>query len=190
VLAAEEVGVCEALLGSLAAAGTSVIVVPPQASIGKIRHILLPFDGTPSAAAALGPASELAMRAGAAIDLVLIQDARRPPPAEPGTLAPPRYLDQPQHEWPAFSAETIQRFIGSIGHRLTGVPVRFFLGAGRPSVEVLHYARELGPDLIALMWQAGQAGGHPHTPGREAQPGALFTEVLAGARQPILVVRR
>jgi nucleotide-binding universal stress UspA family protein len=155
-------------------------VVPQRASIGPIRRILVPFDGTPSAAAALEPASELAQRAGAAIDLVLIQDARRPPPAEPGTMAPPRYLDQPQHEWPAFSAETIQRFIGSIGHRIAGVPVRFFLGAGRPSAEVLRYARELEPDLIALTWQVG----------RGAEPGALFAEVLAGARQPILVVRR
>jgi nucleotide-binding universal stress UspA family protein len=179
VLAAEE-AVYEALLRTLAAVSTSVIVVPPGASIGQIRHILVPFDGTPSAAAALGPASELAQRAGAAIDLLLIQDTHRPPPAEPGTLAPPRYLDQPQHEWPAFSAETIQRFIGSIGHRLTGVPVRFFLGAGRPSAEVLHYARELGPDLIALMWHVG----------RDVPPGPLFTEVLAGVRQPILVVRR
>jgi hypothetical protein len=91
-------------------------------------------------------------------------------------MAPPRYVDQPQHEWPAFSAEVIQRFIGCIGHELAGIPVRLFLGAGRPGAEILHYARELAPDLIALMWQVG--------------PETVLREVLSGARQPILVVRR
>ena len=31
----------------------------------------------------------------------------RAAPAEPGSLTTPRYVDQPQHEWPAWASEFI-----------------------------------------------------------------------------------
>lgn len=184
VLAAEEAGADACALGgtalrALGRMSTSVVIVRPSSVLAQIRRILVPLDGTPSAAAALEPAGDLAMRAGASLDLVLVEDVATPPPAEPGTMAP-RYVDQPQHEWPAFSAEFVQRFVGSVGHRLPGVPVRFFLGTGRPAAEILRYARELAPDLIALMWRDEGA----------AAPGPVLSEVVRCARQPVLVVRR
>ncbi|MCC6554164.1 MAG: universal stress protein [Polyangiaceae bacterium] len=185
VLAAEELGadacgVGDTALRALARMSASIIIVRPRAALSQIRHILVPLDGTPSTAAALEPASELAERAGAALDLVLVADVTAAPPTEPGTMTAPQYVDQPQHEWPAFSAEFIQRFVGSVGHRLPGVPVRFFLGSGRPAAEILRYAGELGPDLIALVWRDEGA----------AEPGPVLREVMRSARQPILVVRR
>lgn len=169
---------CSTALRAVARMSASAIIVRPGTALAEIRNILVPLDGTPSTAAALEPAGELAARAGAALDLVLVEEGK-PPPSEPGTMAAPRYIDQPQHEWPAFSMEFIQRFVGSVGHRLPGVPVRFFLGMGRPAAEILRYASELRPDLIALVWRE-----------EGAEPGPVIGEVLKLARQPVLVVRR
>jgi len=165
---------------TLAATSTGAIVMRPGATLGRLARILVPLDGTPSTAAALGPAGELAQRAGAQLDLVLIEDAAAPLSAEPGAMASPQYLDQPQHEWPAFSAEFVQRFLGSIAHCPPGVPTRFFLGAGRPADEILRFAGELDSDLITLVWHGAFNGEH----------GCVFRDIVRGTRRPVLVLRR
>jgi nucleotide-binding universal stress UspA family protein len=159
-------------------ASTGVIVVRPGASVGQIRRILVPLDGAPSTAAALEPAGELARRTGASIDVVMIEDAAAPPSDEPGAMAPPQYVDQPQHEWPAFSEEFLQRFLGAIGH-CPAVETRFYLGAGARGAEILRFADALESDLITLVWH-GVRGEH----------GAVFREVLRGSTRPVLVLRR
>lgn len=167
---------------TLAATTTScgVILVRPGVTLGRVARILVPLDGTPSTAAALGPAGELAERTGAGLDLVLIEDAAAPQSAEHGAMASPQYLDQPQHEWPAFSAEFVQRFLGSIAHCPPGVPIRFLLGAGRPAAEILRFASELESDLIALVWHGGC----------DVEHGCVFRDVVRGTRRPVLVLRR
>jgi hypothetical protein len=92
-------------------------------------------------------------------------------------MAPPQYLDQPQHEWPAFSTEFIQRFLGAIAHCPACVPIRFFLGAGRAAAEILRFAASFDSDLIALVWHG-------------AEPGLVFRDVVRGTRRPVLVLRR
>ena len=158
----------------------SAVVVRPGTSLGKLRRILVPLDGRPSTAEALRPAADLAERTSAALDLVMIEHAATPPSPEHGAMAPPRYVDQPQHEWPAFSAELVERFLGAFAHCAPWVPKRVFLGAGRPAREILRLARELDDDLIAMVWHGDRAGEH----------GEVFREVLADAERPVLVLRR
>ena len=103
-----------------------------------------------------------------------------PAPIELGALVTPQYIDQPQHEWPAFSQELLARFLGAIGRCSRGVPARFFLRAGDPAREILRAATELDPDLIALVWHGGCEGEH----------GRVFRRVLPDAGLPVLVLRR
>src|SRR5262249_4207953 len=151
----------------------SIILVRPGAPPSRLRRVLVPLDGRPSTAAAIGPALRLARDAGAAVDIVLVDDPAAPPPEEPGSMQPPQYVDQPQHEWPAFSEEFIERFLRSIGHVPSGVPTRFFLGAGDPASEILRFAAKLESDLIALVWY-----------GSRGLRGRVFEGVVRGADRP------
>ena len=166
----------------LASASSGAIVVRPGMRVGPVRRILLPLDGTPSTARALEPAAALAKRAGAAIDVVLIADAAAPPSAEPGAMSSPQYVDQPQHEWPAFSDEFRSRFVGAIGHCPAGVRTRFFFLGTRwsPAEQILRFASELDSDLIALVAHGSGEGAY----------GCVFRDVLRGAHRPVLVLQR
>ena len=184
VLIAERDGEDECGLGEFAAriiagAHASAIILRPGTWLGAIQRILVPIDGTPSTAAALAPAGELALRMGAALDVVMIEDATAPLSIEPGAMAPSQYIDQPQHEWPAFSAEVMQRLLSAIAHWSPAVPTRLMLANGHPAAEILRYITELDPDLIALV-RRGPTQGH----------GAVFREVVRHTNRPILVLRR
>lgn len=81
------------------------------------------------------------------------RESRREPRREPGALPAPRYVDQRQHEWPAWATEFVERLAGVAG--LAGVEpqkLHLALGAGEPSEEVLRYARAHDVDLIVLAW--------------------------------------
>jgi nucleotide-binding universal stress UspA family protein len=164
----------------LAAASSGAIVVRPGMRVGPVRRILLPLDGRCSTARALEPVAALAKRAGAALDVVLVADADAPPPAEPDAMASPQYVDQPQHEWAAFSDEFRSRLLGAMGHCPAGVCTRFFVGAGSRASQILRFASELDSDLIALVSRGEREGAH----------GCVFRDVLRRARRPVLVLRR
>lgn len=173
-------GLGEVAAGALSRAGSAVIIVRPGTRPRRLARILLPLDGTPSTAAAIAPAGELACLAGATLDIVLVGELGRAlPPAEVGAMSTPRYVDQPQHEWAAFSCEFTERFLGAIGHCPRGVPTRFFLRAGDPAQEILRAAGDLGDDLIALVWHGDCAG----------ERGRVFRRVLRDAGLPVLVLR-
>jgi nucleotide-binding universal stress UspA family protein len=173
-------GVGELTAHILAGADSGAIVLRSGTSLGAIRRILVPIDGTPSMAAALAPAGELALHTGAALDVVMIEDAAAPLSAEPGAMAPPRYVDQPQHEWPAFSAELVQRLLSSIARWPPAVPTRFLLGTGNPAAEILRFVAELEPDLLALVWSCRSNG----------EPDTVLRQVVRGTRLPLMVLRR
>lgn len=186
VLGAESGGPDACGVGAVAAralqqAGTSVIVVRPGYTPRRLARILVPLDGTPSMAAALAPAGELACLSGAALDIVMVGQTERSTPraVEMGAMSAPQYIDQPQHEWPAYSQEFIERFLGAVGHCPRGVPRRFFLRVGDPGREILRAASDLDADLIALAWHGGCEGEH----------GRVFRQVLRDAGLPVLVLR-
>jgi nucleotide-binding universal stress UspA family protein len=184
VVPAEREGPDACGLGGVAASAlqhAGVIIVRPGGEPRRITRILLPLDGTPSTAAAIGPAGELARLAGATLDIVLVGELGLPTPisAELGAMCTPQYVDQPQHEWAAFSQEFTERFLRAIGRCPRGVPTRFFLRAGDPASEILRAATELGDDLIALVWRGDCQGEH----------GNVFQRILRDANVPVLVLR-
>lgn len=157
----------------------AVIVVPEHNAPERLRRILLPLDGTPSTAAAIGPVGELARDAGAELDIVMIGAAHAVAEPEPGSMAPPQYVDQPQHEWAAFSDEFLHRFLQAVGHCPPDVQTRFFLGTGDPASEILRFGADLQSDILVLVWHGHLEGHH----------GEIFRSVLKSASRPVLVLR-
>ena len=155
-----------------------VVLVPPErgATPWHLHHVLVPHDGTPTTSAALQPAAELAERGRAELLVAHVTDIRAAP-AEPGSLTTPRYVDQPQHEWPAWSSEFVKRLacVCPLGH----LHVRIFLAHGNTAAEILRLSERQSTDLIVLAWR-----------GRwEAPRAATLKDILREAHCPIMVVR-
>src|SRR6516225_11416460 len=155
-----------------------VVLVPPgRDSIAwHLQHVLVPHDGTPTTSAALRPAAELAERASAEL-LVAHVTGIRAAPAEPGSLTAPRYVDQPQHEWPAWTREFVKRLecICPLGH----LHVRMVLAHGNPAAEIVRLAKKQAADLMVLAWR-----------GKWEVPRAVtLKDILREAQCPIMVVR-
>jgi nucleotide-binding universal stress UspA family protein len=153
-----------------------VLVNPTHALSGwALRRVLAPHDGSPAVSKALRPATELAGKAGA--ELAVLQVACDERALETGSIAPPVYLDQVQHSWPAWSGEFLQR-LGSIC-LLTDVRVRLLMGHGEPAEETIRVANEESVDLIVLAWKGRWEAPHAST----------VKAVLRDAPCPILVTR-
>ena len=174
-------------LGSVAEAVVArtqkpVLLVRPEAPAGarKLRRLLLPVDGTPKTAAALGPATLLAKRLGASLDLLYVAGAgpSREGPAERGSIAAPRYVDQQQHEWPEWATEVAERLAACCAHCPPEVPVRMFLALGDVGEEIERFALEHSSDAIVLVRRS------------RLQPGRARTlrSVLQRAPCPVLVL--
>ena len=155
-----------------------VVLVPPErgATPWHLHHVLVPHDGTPSTSAALQPAAELAERGRAELLVVHVTDIRAAP-AEAGSLTTPRYVDQPQHEWPAWTSEFVNRLacICPLGH----LHVRMFLAHGDTAAEILRLSERQSTDLIVLAWRGIW----------EAPRAATLKDILREAHCPIMVVR-
>jgi nucleotide-binding universal stress UspA family protein len=155
-----------------------VVLVPPErgATPWHLHHVLVPHDGTPTTSAALQPAAELAQRGRAELLVAHVANVRTAP-VEPGSFTAPRYLDQPQHEWPAWTSEFIKRLacVCPLGH----LHVRILLAHGDPAAEVLRVSKQQSTDLIVLAWR-----------GRwEAPRAATLKNIMREAPCPIMVVR-
>ncbi len=159
----------------LSAAPCPVILVRPGtvASGWSMRRVLLPHDGSAQTAAALTPAVELAQRAQA--ELLVLHVATLA--GEPG-LPVPCYLDQPQHEWPEWSREFMERMdlFCLLPQQLRP---RLFLSHGDPGAEILRFAAERRVDLIGLGWSGALVGTH----------GEVVKELLDRAPCPVLFSR-
>ena len=155
-----------------------VVLVPPGrgSSAWHLHHVLVPHDGTPTTSAALRPAAELAERAGAELVVAHVTDISAAP-AEPGSLTTPRYVDQPQHEWPAWTGEFVQRLacLCPLGH----LHVRMVLAHGNPAAEIVRLAEARSTDLLVLAWRGEW----------EVPHAATLKDVLREAHCPVMVVR-
>ena len=153
-----------------------ILVNPARARSGwTLGRVLALHDGSPSISGALEPAAELARAADA--ELIVLQVASDTRALEAGSMAPPRYVDQVQHSWPAWSAEFLHR-LGSICS-LADVPVRLLVARGEPAVETIRVAGEESADLIVLAWKGRWQA--PHA--------ATLRTLLSEARCPIMVTR-
>jgi nucleotide-binding universal stress UspA family protein len=155
-----------------------VVLIPPGCSSisWHLHHVLVPHDGTPTTSGALRPAVELAEHANAELLVAHVTDISAAP-AEPGSLTTPRYVDQLQHEWPAWTSEFVKRLacICPLGH----LHVRMVLAHGNPAAEIVRLAKQHSTNLVVLAWR-GQW---------EAPRAATLKDILHGAHCPIMVVR-
>jgi nucleotide-binding universal stress UspA family protein len=159
-------------------ASCPVVLVNPRCDMAgwSLRTILVPHEGAPTREA-LNSAAHLARRAGAELLVLQVATAGCALPKEPGSIPPPLYLDQAQHEWPAWAGEFLERV--SCLCALEGVRVRLMLGHGAPGEEILRVARQAQADLIVLTWKGRWAPEHA----------ATFKAVVRDASCPTMVMR-
>lgn len=149
----------ESGLGSIARviarrAPCPVLLVPPHLAEEPwaLRQVLLPQDGTPATAAAIEPICHLAHHAHATLYIVHVCGRQAVKKAtEPGSLTTPLYIDQPQHEWPVWTGEFVERVHG-LCHLPREVEMRLFLAQGDPGQEIIRLAQTHSADIIALPW--------------------------------------
>jgi nucleotide-binding universal stress UspA family protein len=170
-------GVAEAVAAD---SSKPVLLVRPEAPLAprELQHLLLPVDGTPGTAWALAPATELAKRLGAAVDLLYVAGERSQAPAERGSIGAPRYVDQPQHEWPDWAGEVGERLAVCCASAPAEVRVQAFLAQGDISSEIEKFAIDHASDAIVLVRRS------------HLQPGRARTlrAVLERAPCPVLIL--
>lgn len=165
--------------GVLAGVHCPVILVRPERGTRPwlLHEVLVPHDGTPATSEAICPAGELARRVGARLFALHIASAGRARPGEPGSLPVPRYVDQPQHEWPEWAGEFVERLRSVCP--VDPSQVRFFLGHGQPASEILRIATQHGVDLMVLAWHGTLGAEHAGT----------FKILLRSSPCPMMVLR-
>ena len=170
-------------LGSVAAAvlrdaPCPVVLVPPARGrkVWALRRLLVPHDGTPTSAATIGPATDFASMAAAELVVlhVATPDVKRP--TEPGTLVTPRYVDQPQHEWPAWAQEFLDR-LRAVGGARDEVEIRLAVAQGEAGEAIVDFARQ--SDLIVLGWRGVLEPDHART----------MRRVIRDTNCPVIVFR-
>jgi len=154
-----------------------VLVSPDRAAAPwTIRQILLPHDGIPTTAAAIARAADLAARAHAELAVLHIASTGPPRAGERGGFATPRYLDQPQHEWPNWAREFMDR-LTALGGPPPNARMRLFFAAGDPAHAIAEFVAEHHTDLIAIAW----------VPGWEPERRTTMRQVIEHAPAPLLI---
>jgi hypothetical protein len=125
------------------AAARPIVVTPPSASVADIRRLLVPLEGTPEGAAALGEV--VARLAAAGVDVVPLHVFT------PATV--PSFWDQAHHAAPAWSAGFLSRFGPATADNL-------WLRSGDVAEAVLDLIAAASIDLVALAWSQNLTGGH------------------------------
>ncbi len=97
--------------GLLQSTDSPLLLVHPGEELERwhLGRVLLTQDGTPEAATAFVPAVQLARGAKASLTVLHVGGRTERSQVEEGTLTPPRYVDQPQHEWPEWTQELLDR---------------------------------------------------------------------------------
>lgn len=158
---------------------TPILLIPPRKDYAKwrLQQVLLPHDGSPASAAAITPAIGLTHRAGASLWVFHVAAPRAAVSSESGAMDMPRYIDQPQHEWPAWSQEFVQR-MEALCCGLHEPRVHLQLAVGDPEKEILRAAREREADLVVLAWHGSF----------ERERARIVKALLRDAPCPILVL--
>ncbi len=163
----------------LARSACPIVLVRPE--LGEAswspEEILVPHDGTPATSAALCPAAEIATRIGARLFALHIAADGAGRTSEPGSLRAPQYVDQPQHEWPEWAGEFVERFRSMCP--VDPSKVRFFLAHGEPASEIVRIAKENEVDLVVLAWHGTL----------EPRHALVFKALLRSSPCPMMVVR-
>jgi nucleotide-binding universal stress UspA family protein len=131
-----------------------IVLVPPGRGQRpwSLRRLLVPHDGTPTSAVVISPMADLGRRAHADVTVLHVTTAAAAPSEEAGAFAAPRYLDQPQHEWPAWQREFLHR-AGARGTLPPEVRLRTVFCTDSIGEAIMRFAFEHDMDLIALAWR-------------------------------------
>jgi nucleotide-binding universal stress UspA family protein len=129
------------------------ILLTPERGIKpwNLRRILLAHDGTPISNPAIGPAADLAQYSGAEVIALHVAARGEERPEARGSIAAPLYVDQPQHEWPAWAEEFMNRVVAG-GVLRPGVHFRLKVTGGQAGSEVADVARKQDVDLVVMAW--------------------------------------
>jgi nucleotide-binding universal stress UspA family protein len=157
-----------------------VVLVPPGRGVEpmRLRTILVPYDGTQSTAAALGPALALARAADSSIVVLHVTDGKSTAAAEREALPSLRYVDQAHHELPSWMREVLGR-ICRLAHCEDAPRLKLRLAAGKPGGTIAAYAREHDVDLVVVPWHGTLA------PTRAA----TMKAILEAAYCPVMFLR-
>ena len=170
-------------LGSVAAAvlraaPCPVVFVPPGRGRKQwaLHRLLFPHDGTPTSAATIGPATDFAAKAAAELIVLHVATPCDERPIEPGTLVSPRYVDQPQHEWPAWAQEFLTRLC-AVGGVTDGIDIRLAVAQGDAGAAIIEFARQ--SDLIVLGWRGSL----------EPDRARTMRRIISDTTCPVIVLR-
>lgn len=157
--AGSEIGLGSVAEDVLRGCCTPVLLMPPEKDYThwRLRNVLLPHDGSPASAAVIAPAIALTHRAHAALWVIHVAAPQGPVLSESGAMDMPRYIDQPQHEWPAWSQEFLER-LEALCCGLQDPRVHLQLAVGDPETEIARAARAHEADLVVLAWHGSFAG--------------------------------
>lgn len=115
--------------------------------IRELRRILVPLEGTPSAAALMRHLDDVLCRRGR--EIVVLHVMTGEAPDEPGSFPGPRFVDQEHYEWASWQDEFEMRFSQCARGGKHVVAVR----SGDPALEAIAEAEERKADMIAVSWR-------------------------------------
>lgn len=124
----------------------------------------------------MGPATDFASMAAAELVVLHVATPGAERPTEPGTLVSPRYVDQPQHEWPAWAEEFVDR-LRAVGGAREGVKIRLMVAQGDAGSAIVDFARQ--SDLVVLGWRGVL----------EADRARTMRRVIRDTMSPVIVFR-
>lgn len=155
-----------------------VVLVPPSRGHRQwaLQQILLPHNGLPTTVSVLRQAALLADRAHAELAVLHVATFSAVVGGIQSTLSGPRYVDQPQHEWPSWALEFVQR-ARALGAMPESVRMRLFVAFGDTAATIAEFAVNQQTDLIVV-----PMFGEPEL------AGSLLEEVLGQAPCPIMVL--
>lgn len=137
----------------LATGPERILLVSPERGEADwtMKRILLAHSGTPDCDPATGMAAELATLTRAEVIALHVAAPKAGSPEEPGSLPAPRYIDQPQHEWPAWTGEFLDRML-AMGAPTSAVQFDLLVAGGQRGSEIAEKARERQADLVIMAW--------------------------------------
>jgi nucleotide-binding universal stress UspA family protein len=141
--------VARALLGSLEV--PMLVVRPGMRPVERMRRLVVPLEGSPSASAAMQHADDAFCARGR--EIVMLHVVTSDSPLEPGSLPAPRIVDQEHYEWAAWQEEFTMRFSQCVEGGRHRVCVR----VGDPAKAILREARELDAELVVISWRGSLA---------------------------------
>jgi nucleotide-binding universal stress UspA family protein len=129
-----------------------LLVRPGMRPIGRLRRLLVPLEGSPSASEAMRYADEAFCARGR--EIVMLHVMTSDCPSEPGSLPAPRMVDQEHYEWSSWQEEFTMRF----AQCPRGGRHRVVVRVGEPVPTIVQEARDLEADLVVLSWWGTLAG--------------------------------